>query len=139
MTLTKSGVPVGIQVATLSCSSTGCPIEVTRTAAVVHCAVAQGGCVPDVIAGNVQPAMEYGLAIVTIACPDTVTRGFGATGVAIPAWAHITAAPECSRNPGIVGLGYVTFSAPWFTSVTPTRLMVAAVISTFGATSEIPV
>ena len=56
MTLITSGVPVGMHVAMLSCSSTGCPMEVTRTAAVVHCAVAHGGCVRPVIAGTVQAA-----------------------------------------------------------------------------------
>jgi hypothetical protein len=93
MTLTKSGVPVGMQVAMLSCSSTGCPIDVTRTAAVVHCAVAHGGA-PDDMAGNVQPAIEYVFAIVTIGCPETVTRGLNVTGVAMPACAHMTTAPE---------------------------------------------
>ena len=51
----RSGVPVGAQVAWLSCSSTGWPIEVTRAAAVVHCAVAHGGA-PATWPGSVQPA-----------------------------------------------------------------------------------
>jgi hypothetical protein len=77
----------------LSCSRTGCPIEVTRTAAVVHWAVAHGGAPLD-IAGKVHPAIEYAFACVTIGWPKTVTRGLNATGVAIPAWVHSTTAPE---------------------------------------------
>src|ERR1700741_2832288 len=88
-----SGVPVGMQVAWLSSSSSGCPIDVTRVAAVVHCAVAHGGEVPLVIAGNVHPATEYGAAMVTVAMPITVTREFGAVGVACPACMHNTTAP----------------------------------------------
>ena len=37
-----SGVPVGAQMAWLSSSSTGCPFDVTRVAAVTHCAVTHG-------------------------------------------------------------------------------------------------
>jgi len=37
-----SGVLFGVQEAWLSCNSTGCPITLTRTAAVTHCAVTQG-------------------------------------------------------------------------------------------------
>jgi hypothetical protein len=53
----SSGVPVGTQVAWLSNSSTGWPIEVTRAANVVNCAVAHGGA-PLLIDGKVQPVIE---------------------------------------------------------------------------------
>src|SRR5262249_55977862 len=45
------------------------------------------------------------------------------------------------RRPGMENEArhHVTFSAPWLMSVMPVRLMVAAAISTFGATSEMPV
>jgi hypothetical protein len=79
-----SGVPVGRQVAMLSISTSGWPFEVTRTAAVVHCAVAQGGA-PELIAGNVQPTIAYGTVARTVGMPLTSTRGFGVVGVAMPA------------------------------------------------------
>jgi hypothetical protein len=52
---TISGVPVGVQMAWLSSNKSGCPLDVTRVAAVIHCAVTQG---PLAVGGggNVQPA-----------------------------------------------------------------------------------
>ena len=42
VTAISSGVPVGAQIAWLSNSSNGCPLEVTRVRAVIHCAVTHG-------------------------------------------------------------------------------------------------
>ena len=81
----NSGVPVGTQVAWLSSSNNGWPFEVSRVAAVVHCAVTQGGWVPDDSAGSVQPATIYDAATVTVGMPITFTRGFGTVGCAWPA------------------------------------------------------
>ena len=63
-----SGTPFGTVVARLSTSSRNCPRDVTRVAAVVNCAVTHGG-PPDEIAGNVQPAMVYVVAMVTTGWP----------------------------------------------------------------------
>jgi hypothetical protein len=49
-----SGVPVGAQIAWLSCSKTGTLPALTRVAALTHWAVAQGGLPVPV---NPQPAM----------------------------------------------------------------------------------
>ena len=86
-------MPVGAQVAWLSCNNTGCPLEVTRVAALTNCAVTQG---PLAAAGggNVQPAIAYVVGSVTIGWPLTNTRGLGAVGVACPAWEHKTVAPR---------------------------------------------
>jgi hypothetical protein len=58
-----SGVPVGVHIDWLSCSSTGTPDERTRVAPVIHCAVAQGGFGVPVSA---QPATVYCAVCVTI-------------------------------------------------------------------------
>jgi hypothetical protein len=50
----SSGVPVGAQMAWLSSKSKGCPFEVSRVAAVIHCAVTQGPLAPGG-GGSVQP------------------------------------------------------------------------------------
>ncbi|MGD2157013.1 MAG: hypothetical protein PVG32_09090 [Anaerolineales bacterium] len=49
-----NGVPLGVQIAWLSCSSTGWPLALTRVAAVTHVAVTQGVGAPPVTYG--QPA-----------------------------------------------------------------------------------
>jgi hypothetical protein len=59
------GVPVGVQIAWLSSSSSGWPFDVTRVAAVIHCAVTHGP-FPAVGGGSAQPAMTYGPGIVTV-------------------------------------------------------------------------
>jgi len=86
-------VPFGVQTDVLSRRTTGDPIDVTRVAPVVHCAMTQGGQPPDVIAGNVHPATAYGTGTVTMGIPVTVTLGLAAVGSADPAWAHSTTAP----------------------------------------------
>src|SRR5262249_22242743 len=101
VTVMISGVPVGAQIAWLSSSSSGWAFEVTRVAAVIHCALTHGP-FPATGGGKAQPATTYGATIVTVGCPDTVTRGFGAVGCAWPPCAHITVAPTCSKNPGIL-------------------------------------
>jgi hypothetical protein len=50
----SNAVPVGAQMAWLSSKSKGCPLEVSRVAAVIHFAVAQGP-LPAVGGGRVQP------------------------------------------------------------------------------------
>jgi hypothetical protein len=50
-----TGVPFGAQTAWLSWSSTGMPIERTRTAPVTHCAVTHGTGDPETLKG--QPAI----------------------------------------------------------------------------------
>ena len=87
-----TGVPVGAQVAWLSNNSNGCPFEVMRVAALVHCAVTQG---PLAVGGggNAQPATVYGAVIVTVGWPLTVTREFGVVGVACPPCEQSTCAP----------------------------------------------
>src|SRR5208283_526316 len=93
------GVPVGTQVASPVMITTGWPIEVTRTAPTVHCAVTQG---PLPAGGaNAHPATAYGAAIVVIGMPMTSTRGLGAVGMACPPCEHITSAPTCKIGPGI--------------------------------------
>jgi hypothetical protein len=74
----NSGVPFGAQRAWLSRSSTGCPFDVTRVAAVVHVAVTHGDGAPLTL--NAQPATTYGAVIVVIGCPLASTRGLGAVG-----------------------------------------------------------
>jgi hypothetical protein len=87
----RSGVPVGMQIDTPLMITTGCPIEVTRTAPTTHCPVTHG----PLPAGGTKahPATAYGAAMVVIGVPETVTRGLGAVGVAWPPCEHITTAP----------------------------------------------
>jgi hypothetical protein len=59
----------------------------TRNEAVTHEAVTQGGD-PGAVAGKVQPTMPKGKGWVTTGLPITVTRGAGAVGSALPAWAQ---------------------------------------------------
>src|SRR5262245_20010122 len=93
VTVISSGVPVGAQIAWLSSSSRGWPLEVTRVAAVTNCAVIQGP-LAAVGGGRVQPATTYGVGKVTVGIPLTVTRGL-VTGVsACPACAQSTVAPR---------------------------------------------
>src|SRR5262245_48414619 len=65
-----SGVPFGAQIAWLSSSSNGWPLEVTRVAAVTHCAVTHGDGAPETL--NAQPATTYGAAIITVGWPPTI-------------------------------------------------------------------
>jgi hypothetical protein len=95
-----SGVPEGAQMAWLSINNNGTPPLVTRAAAETYCAVTQGP-LPDGGGGKGQPATAYIVVSVTVGWPLTSTRGFGDVGVACPAWAHMTVAPKCKRNPGI--------------------------------------
>ena len=60
----SSGVPLGAHTAWLSISTTGCPFEVTRVAATVHCPVTQGTGLPDTLNG--QPAITQGALINTL-------------------------------------------------------------------------
>ena len=76
---TISGVPVGAQIAWLSNSSKGWPLEVTRTADVTNCAVTQGP-LPAGGGGNAHPATTYGALKVTVGMPLTVTLGLGTVG-----------------------------------------------------------
>jgi hypothetical protein len=55
VTTMLSGVPVGAQIAWLSCNNTGMPPARTRVAAVTHWAVTQGPLAPGG-GGNVHPA-----------------------------------------------------------------------------------
>jgi hypothetical protein len=75
------GVPVGAQIAWLSNSNNGCPLEVIRVAEVIHCAVTHGP-LPAIGGGIAQPAMTQTSAMVSVGMPLTVTRGFTATGCA---------------------------------------------------------
>jgi hypothetical protein len=45
----------------------------------------------------------------TTGCPLTSTRGFGAAGVACPAWAHMMVAPRWSKGPGMFLLSFNSF------------------------------
>jgi len=83
----------------LSINKTGMPLEVMRTAPVIHCAVTHGIGPPGVENGH--PAMTKGAGCITIGCPLTSTLGLGDVGCAWPACAHKTVAPICSKNPGI--------------------------------------
>src|SRR5690606_21825810 len=100
VTVIMSGVPLGVQIAWLSNSKTGIPLEVIRLAAVTHCAVIHGkGLPPGVVKG--QPAIVYGIGCNTIGCLLTKTLGLGEVGCACPECAHSTVAPRCNKNPGI--------------------------------------
>src|SRR5690348_2988562 len=92
-------VPVGVQMAWLSCSKIGTPPAVTLVAAVIHCAVTHG---PAAGGTNGQPATAYGPLCVTIGCPPTSTCGLGTRGCACPPCKHITVAPTCKRKPGMI-------------------------------------
>jgi len=73
-----SGVPLGTQIAWLSSSKTGIPLEVTLAAAVTHWAVIQGTGEPDTLKGH--PATTNGAGKVTMGCPLTITLGLGWVG-----------------------------------------------------------
>jgi hypothetical protein len=89
----SSGVPVGTQVAWLSCNNTGCPSDVIRVAAEVNVAVAHGP-LPALGGGIEQPATVQGAGKVTIGWPPTVTRELVTVGVAFPgACEQLTVAP----------------------------------------------
>lgn len=75
----SKGVPVGAQIAWLSKQSSGCPLEVTRVAALTNCAVTQGP-LAAIGGGSTQPAISHGPGIATVGCPLTVTRGLGTLG-----------------------------------------------------------
>lgn len=98
-TMGISGVPVGTHTARPVMIATGCPIEVTRIAPTTHSAVTQG----PLPAGGMkaQPATTYGVAIVAIGMPVTVTRGLGAVGMACPPCEQRTVAPMCKIGPGM--------------------------------------
>src|SRR6185312_7772690 len=99
----SSGVPVGAQIAWLSNSSSGWPLEVTRVAAVTNCALTHGPFAAGG-GGSAQPATSHGAGIVTLGWPLTVTRGFGAVACAWPPCEQSTLAPTWMRKPGIVHL-----------------------------------
>src|SRR5579864_2821792 len=83
--------------------TSGWPFESTRVEPEtgIHVAFTQGP-LPPGGGGKAQPATMYGPATVTVGSPLTVTRGLGTVGVACPPCAHITVAPTCTRNPGIL-------------------------------------
>ena len=83
------GVPVGAHIAWLLCTTSGWPLESTRTLPISQFAVTQGP-LATVGGGKVQPAIRYGPAMVTVGWPLTMTRGLGMVGVAWPPWAQIT-------------------------------------------------
>ena len=85
------GVPVGMQVEAPAIVATGTPPASTRTAPLIHCPVTHGGAPVPVRA---QPVIAYGDESVTTGCPDSSTRGNGASGVAGPACEHVTTAPR---------------------------------------------
>src|SRR5271170_241031 len=103
VTVISSGVPVGAQIAWLESTTSGWPLEVTRTVPTIHCAVTHGPLAAGG-GGNAHPATTYGGGIVTVGCPITVTLGLGTVGCAWPPCEHITVAPTCRRNPGISSL-----------------------------------
>jgi hypothetical protein len=84
------GWPVGKHVELPDWMTTGTPVDITRVAPTVHWPVAQGALPP---LASAHPATTYGVAMVVIGWPDTVTRGDGADGEAWPACEHITVAP----------------------------------------------
>lgn len=95
-----SGVPLGTQIAWLSSNNTGIPLDVTRVAAVTQLAVTQGDGEPETLNG--QPVTVKGAGMVTMGWPPTNTFGLGEVGWACPPCAHITVAPTCNKNPGIL-------------------------------------
>jgi hypothetical protein len=78
------GVPVGVQIAWLLCTTSGWPFDMTRVVPVSHCAETQGP-LPAVGGGKVQPATTNGAVVRTVGWPLTLTRGFGAVACAWPA------------------------------------------------------
>ena len=64
------GVPVGVQIAWLSNSSSGKPLDVTRTDPMRNCAVTQGPLAAGG-GGRAQPATTYGAESVMVGMPDT--------------------------------------------------------------------
>jgi hypothetical protein len=94
------GVPVGAQIAWLSCSSSGIPLLLTRIDPTINWAVTHGP-LPAIGGGKAQPATTQGATCSTVGCPITVTRGFGAVGCALPPCEHNTTELTVSRNPGI--------------------------------------
>src|SRR5208283_3705956 len=98
-TIGSSGVPVGAQIAWPVSSSSGRPLEVTRVAPTVHCAVTHG---PGAGGTNGQPATVQGADNVTEGTPESSTFGFGTVGSAWPPCEQVTVAPTCKRKPGTV-------------------------------------
>jgi hypothetical protein len=96
----STGVPVGAQIAWLSKHSSGCPLDVTRVAAVTNWALMQGPLAAGG-GGNAQPAISHGPGMATVGCPLTITRGFGIVACACPACEQSTLAPTWIRKPGI--------------------------------------
>jgi hypothetical protein len=86
------GVPVGMQIAWLSNSSSGKPLDVTRTEPIMNCAVTHGP-FPAGGGGMAHPATTYGAESVVVGMPDTSTCGFITVGWACPPCAHMTIAP----------------------------------------------
>jgi hypothetical protein len=76
-----NGVPVGTQMAWLSISNTGIPLDRMRTDPVTNCAVMQGP-FAAMGGGNAHPAITYGVGMFTMGCPLTRTRGLGTVGCA---------------------------------------------------------
>ncbi|MET1052882.1 MAG: hypothetical protein ABWX65_09615 [Mycetocola sp.] len=64
MTVTVTGVPLGMHTAWLSCSRTGAPSERTRVAPLVHCATTQGTGDPDTLNGH--PLTVWGAGAVVM-------------------------------------------------------------------------
>jgi len=91
-------VPAGVQIACPLMTTSGCPFEVTRVVPVTHCAMTHGGIVGG-IPGH--PATIHGEEMSDEGMPPSVTRGFGAEGMACPPWRQSTVAPCWMRNPGI--------------------------------------
>jgi hypothetical protein len=84
-------VPFGTQIAWLSWSRSGIPLDRTRVAAVTHCAVTQG--TGDPLTLNMHPAMVHGFGCCTVAWLETLTRGFGTVACACPVCMQSTVAP----------------------------------------------
>src|SRR5215472_6666920 len=82
--------PPGAVTAAPDCTTSGCPIEVTRSVPITHWPVTQGG-----TGGGTpgQPATTHGVVINAVGIPITSTRGLGAGGVACPPCRHMTTAP----------------------------------------------
>jgi hypothetical protein len=86
------GVPVGMQIAWLSNSNSGKPLEVTRTEPIMNCAVTHGP-FPAGGGGMAQPATTYGAESVAAGIPESITCGLSTVGWACPPCAHMTIAP----------------------------------------------
>jgi len=87
--MTRSGVPVGVQIDWLVSSRTGWPFDVTRVAAVgaMNVAVTHGP-LPAIGGGIVHPAIKYCAVATTMGWPPTVTFGTAAAGCAVPVCEH---------------------------------------------------